>query len=67
MTSYLIVEVALLELKIFTCQILNGGYKLIVNYTHNEKNSHTLLLNIIFIYLVLLSTYKIIKFKVLSI
>ena len=53
MTSSLIIEVAFLELKVFACQILNGGCKPIVNYTHNGKNSHTLISNIIFIYLVL--------------
>ena len=66
MTSSIIVEVALLELKVLNSQFLKGGCKPIVYYTHNEKNSHTLLLNIIFICLVLLSTYKIKYFKIIS-
>ena len=53
MPSSIIVEVALFELKVLTCQFLNGGCKPIVYYTHNGKNNHTLLLNIIFICLVL--------------
>ena len=66
MTSSIIFEVALLELKVLTCQFQNGGYKPIVYYIDNGKNSHILLLNIIFICLVLLSTYKIKYFKIIS-
>ena len=52
------VEVALLEFKILTCQILNDTCKLIINHTRNENNSHKLLL--------ILNTSKIKYFKVLS-
>ena len=65
MTSSIIVEVALLELKGLNCQFLNGGCKPIVYYAHNGKKYHTLLLNIIFICLVFLSTYKIKYFKII--
>ena len=65
MTSSIIV-VALLELNVLACQFLNGGCKPIVYYTHNGKHRHTLLMNIIFISLVLLRTYKIKYFKIIS-
>ena len=63
MTSSLMVEVALLELKLLTCQILNGGWKSMVNHTHNGKSTHKLFSNIIFMYLVLLKYFH---FKILS-
>ena len=50
MASSLMVEVTLFELKLFTCQILNGGWKSIVNHTHDEKNTYKIFLNIICMY-----------------
>ena len=63
MASSIIVEVALLELKVLTYQIRNGGCKPIVKHIRFGKNSHTFLLNIIYI-LCTSKTYKIQYYKV---